>query len=95
MSKARTHNLLISHSWSHSDRMTPCDVILIFAGKYATYSRWIQREIRIAKKDYDKPVVAIRPRGSAQVSSVVAKAADRLVGWETDSIVSAIREVTL
>jgi hypothetical protein len=43
------------------NQMVFCEVVLIMAGKYATYSKWIQREIQIAKKDYDKPIVAIRP----------------------------------
>ncbi len=74
-------------------QMVFCDVVLIMAGKYATYSKWIQREIQIAKKDYSKPMVAIRPWANEQVSSVVSDAADRLVGWNTNSIVSAIREL--
>ena len=75
------------------NQMVFCDVVLIMAGKYATYSKWIQREIQIAKKDYSKPMVAIRPWANEQVSSVVSDAADRLVGWNTNSIVSAIREL--
>ena len=75
------------------NQMVFCDVVLIMAGKYATYSKWIQREIQIAKKDYSKPIVAIRPWANEQVSSVVSEAADRLVGWNTSSIVSAIREL--
>jgi hypothetical protein len=73
------------------NQMVFCDVVLIMAGKYATYSKWIQREIQIAKKDFNKPIVAIRPWASEQVSSVVSNAADQLVGWNTSSIVSAIR----
>ena len=75
------------------NQMVFCGVVLIMAGKYATYSKWIQREIQIAKKDYRKPIVAIRPWANEQVSSVVSDAADRLVGWNTSSIVSAIREL--
>jgi hypothetical protein len=75
------------------NQMVFCDVVLIMAGKYATYSKWIQREIQIAKKDFSKPIVAIRPWANEQVSSVVSDAADRLVGWNTNSIVSAIREL--
>lgn len=75
------------------NQMVFCDVVLIMAGKYATYSTWIQREIQIAKKDFDKPIVAIRPWASEQTSSVVAAAADRIVAWNTSSIVSAIREL--
>ncbi len=75
------------------NQMVFCDVVLIMAGKYATYSSWIKREIQIAKKDYTKPIVAIRPWANEQVSSVVSEAADKLVGWNTSSIVSAIREL--
>lgn len=75
------------------NQMVFCDVVLIMAGKYATYSKWIQREIQIAKQDFSKPIVAIRPWANEQVSSVVTDAADRLVGWNTGSIVSAIREL--
>jgi hypothetical protein len=75
-------------------RMRFCEVVLIMAGKYATYSNWIQKEIRIAKVDFTKPVLAIQPWGNEQVSSVVVENADRLVKWNTDSIVSAIRELT-
>lgn len=74
-------------------QMVFCDVVLIMAGKYATYSKWIQREIQIAKQDYSKPIVAIRPWANEQVSSVVSDSADRLVGWNTNSIVTAIREL--
>lgn len=73
------------------NQMVFCDVILIMAGKYATYSKWIQREIQIAKGDFSKPIVAIRPWASEQVSSVVRDSADALVNWNTNSIVSAIR----
>ena len=75
------------------NQMVFCDVVLIMAGKYATYSKWIEREIQIAKKEYDKPIVGIRPWANEQVSSVVSDAADRLVSWSTSSIVSAIREL--
>ena len=75
------------------NQMVFCDVVLIMAGKYATYSKWIQREIRIAKTDFSKPIVAIKPWANEQASTVVSQAADRLAGWNTSSIVSAIREL--
>jgi len=75
------------------NQMVFCDVVLIMAGKYATYSKWIQSEIEIAKQVYTKPLLAIRPWANEQVSSVVSNVADKLVGWNTHSIVSAIREL--
>ena len=71
-------------------QMEPCHVVLIMAGKYATYSTWIKREIKIAK-EYGKPILAIAPWGAQQVSSVVRENADEIVRWNTDSIVDAIR----
>jgi len=70
-----------------------CQVVLIMAGKYATYSDWIKKEIKIAKEEFDKPVVAVCPWGSQQISTVVADAADVVARWNTDSIVKAIRHV--
>ncbi len=70
-----------------------CEVVIIMAGVYSTYSKWIQKEIQIAKRDFNKPLLAVKPWGNTQVSSIVQANADRLVSWNTDSIVRAIREL--
>lgn len=76
-------------------QMAPCGAVLILAGVYATYSRWINEEISLATKGFSvpKPIIAIRPRGSVRTSVPVTQAADRIVGWDTDSVVNAIREL--
>lgn len=76
-------------------KMRPCGVILMLGGVYSTYSKWINNEIRIAKNEFSipKPIVAIEPWGSERTSSVVKENADRIVGWNTDSVVSAIRDL--
>ena len=134
----RTHNLFISHSWSHADayerlvallekrtyfrfknysvprndpihnartdyalreairkQMLPCGVVLVLAGVYATYSKWIDIETELAKTGFGnpKPIVAIAPRGSQKTSSPVKLSAAKVVRWNTESIVSAIREL--
>lgn len=77
-------------------QMAPCGVVLILAGVYATYSKWIEKEIRLAKRDFNqpKPVVAIKPWASKRISIPVQEAADRIVGWNTDSVVGAIRKLS-
>ena len=74
-------------------KMRPCSVILILAGVYATYSKWIEKEVKIAREEFsvEKPIVAIQPRGSERTSVFVKDNADRIVRWNTESIVSAIR----
>ena len=73
-------------------KMKPCGVIIILAGVYATYSKWINKEIDIAKK-YNKPILAIEPWASNKTSKVVKVAANRIVKWNTEPIVKAIREL--
>ena len=75
--------------WRH---MAPCSVILIMAGVYATYSKWIDKEIELAK-NASKPIVAIEPWGSTKTSVLVKQAAGRVVGWNTESVVKAIRDL--
>ena len=73
----------------------PVASVLIMAGVYATYSKWIDKEIILAKESFEspKPIIAIEPWGSEKTSVLVKQAADRIVGWNTDSIVGAIREL--
>ena len=77
------------------NQMTPCHVVLILAGVYATYSKWINIEIDLAEDGfpYAKPIIAIRPWGSERISERVRLAADRIVGWNTESVVGAIRDL--
>lgn len=77
--------------------MRPCHIVLIMAGVYASYSKWISREIRIAKHEFlsPKPILGIKPWGNANVSTIVAQNADQIVNWNTESVVSAIRRLAL
>ena len=75
--------------------MAPSSAVLILAGVYATYSKWIDEEIDLAKGGFNsrKAIVAIEPWGSERTSIRVKNAADRIVRWNTESVVRAIREV--
>lgn len=73
-------------------RMKPASVAIFLAGVYATHSKWIRRELEIAR-EMDKPILAIKPRGNERVSTLVAEAADETVNWNTESIVAAIRRL--
>ena len=75
--------------------MAPTGAVLILAGVYATYSRWINEEIELAQSGFAvrKSIIAIEPWGSEHTSTRVKKAADRIVGWNTESVVRAIREL--
>ena len=66
--------------------------VLILAGVYSSYSKWIKIEIEIAQQ-YGKPIIAIEPWASEKTSQVVKDAAHRIVKWQGKSIVSAIQEL--
>ena len=76
-------------------QMQPCSVVLILVGVYVSYSKWIEKELYIAKHEFDtpKPIIAIEPRGSERTSLPVKDNADRTVKWNTESVVNAIREL--
>lgn len=73
-------------------KMQPCSAVLILAGVYASYSKWIAKEIDIANQ-LEKPIIAIQPWASEKTSQVVKDSAEQIVGWNTDSVVDAIRAV--
>ena len=74
-------------------KMRNTQVILVIAGVYATYSKWINIELDLAKRHFNKPVLGIKPYAHTNVSSVVRRDADLLVNWSTTSIVDGIRKL--
>lgn len=76
-------------------QISPSHVVIILAGVYATYSKWINKEIKIAKNEFytSKPILAIQPWGAEKTSKVVKDNADLIVGWNTESIIDGIRQL--
>lgn len=71
-----------------------CSCVIILAGVYATYSKWINIEIELAKK-YNKPIIAVEPWGSERTSVVVKNAANAIVGWNAKSVANAVRNYAI
>ena len=79
------------------EQMSHANVVLILAGVYSSYSDWIDKEITIAKTEFyaPKPIIAIEPWGAERTSQKVREAADATVGWDSGSIVDAIRKYSI
>lgn len=77
------------------EQMSHASCILVLAGVYSTYSKWINIEINLAKKGFTVPkkVIAIEPWGAERTSLVVKKNSDQIVKWQTSSIIKAIKEI--
>ena len=91
------HNAGTDHALREAirNKMKSCGVVLVLAGVYATHSKWIDIEVDLARAGFEnpKPIIAIAPWGSERTSAPVKQAADRVVRWNTESIVKAIREL--
>lgn len=74
------------------NKISGTNCVLILAGVYSTYSKWINEEIEISK-DFVKPIIAIEPWGSEKTSTIVKNNADVIVKWQGASIVKAIKEL--
>ena len=79
------------------NKMLPCHIVLIMAGVYSTYSKWITKEIQIAIREFSspKPLLAVMPWDNTKVSLAVALNATKIVNWNTESIVDAIRNIAV
>ena len=85
---ARTNNDLAREI---RQQIAPVNAVLIISGMYVNYRDWIQYEIKVAQ-DYTKPIIGIKPWGSERIPVQVQECAVAMVGWNTDSIISAVRK---
>jgi hypothetical protein len=84
---ARTDSQL---SEAIENKIRPSSVVIIMAGVYSTHSKWMAKEIAIAKR-LGKPIIAVKPFASTKISAEVREAANEVCNWSTESIISAIR----
>ena len=90
------HNAVYDYQLEEAIRnqIRPCSIVIILAGVYATYSKWINKEIQIAK-ELGKPILAIEPWASEKTSLVVKNNANKIVWWNWPSIIQAIKDISI
>jgi hypothetical protein len=76
------------------EQIRPTNCVIVISGMYVAYRYWIQKEIDIATH-YRKPIIGVKPWGQERTPQKVQDVAVEIVGWNTDSIVSAIRRYAL
>jgi hypothetical protein len=75
-------------------QIRPVNCFLALGGVYMSYSDWIQFELDYAVS-IGKPIIGIKPWGNTNVSTAVSSVAKEVVGWNTDSIITAIRKYSI
>lgn len=76
------------------NRISNCSCIIVLSGMYVSYSEWIDYEIDTAKA-LGKPVIGVKPWGQEHVPTKVQSDSTVLVGWNSDSVVQAVRDYAL
>jgi hypothetical protein len=74
-------------------QISPAQVAVILGGMYAAHSAWIEYEINEAKR-MGKSIIAVKPWGQERVPLIVQNNADILVGWNSASVIQAVRNYT-
>ena len=66
-------------------------IVVIVGGMYASYSEWIEYEI---KKAYEmgKCIILIKPWGNKKLPEIAKKYATKIVNWNKKSLIDAIKE---
>ena len=75
-----------------TNKIAHAQVTLVLGGMYTLYHDWMQYEIDESYR-MNKPIIAIRPWGQQNMPGYLIQRADRLVNWNSASIVAAIREL--
>lgn len=85
-----SNGLEIRNALSFYIRKAEC--VLICAGMYCAHREWIQAEIDIAQ-EFRKPILGVELWGQERTPVEVQTSAARMIGWNTDSILDAVREL--
>lgn len=72
-----------------AEQLQACSALVIMAGVYPTYGKWIDKEIDAAKR-LGKAIIVIKPFGPERISPRVRAAASAECGWSTRHIIGAI-----
>lgn len=77
-----------------TQQMRGCSAIIVVTGMYASYSEWIDYEIDEAIR-MNKPIIGIKPWGNERVPKKISDNTTTLVGWNSASLISAVRNYAL
>jgi hypothetical protein len=75
------------------EKMRSCSCLVILAGVFDDYKRWIDLELDIAKK-LGKPVILVEAADKKHTSAKEKRAAKKLVKWDAKELGEAIEAVS-
>ena len=84
-------NAALKEQLRHQIRPVHC--VIIIGGMWTNHSDWIQFEMDFASS-IGKPILGVRPRSAKVMPQAVVNASNRVVNWNSDSIVEGIRQIS-
>ncbi len=76
-----------------TEQIRHASAVIILAGMYANYSDWIDYEINEAVR-MGKTIIAVEPWGQERTPLKISSCATVVVGWNSSSVIDAIRKYT-
>ncbi len=76
------------------NRISCCSCVIILSGMYVAYSEWIDYEIDVAM-ELEKPIIGVEPWGQGKIPTKISRNADIMVGWNSKSVIQAVRDYAL
>ena len=73
-------------------QIKPASCIIVLSGMYVRYSDWIEYEIEEAIL-MNKYIIGVKPWGQEKIPSIISENADKMVGWNQNSIINAIKNM--
>jgi len=75
---------------SLTSQIRPTSCVIILAGMYGAYSDWIEYEINESVR-MGKKIIGVEPWGQEKIPKIVSDNATVMVGWNSSSVVNAIK----
>jgi len=75
------------------EHMQSCQVLLSMAGAGESYQKWTNKELYIAKHRLSIPAILVVPWENLEITRNVMDSYDQVVGWQTHSVVAAMRSL--
>lgn len=76
------------------NRISSASCIIALSGMYVAYSKWMDFEIETALS-MGKPIIGVKPWGQERIPMKISSNASTMVGWNSTSVIDAIRLYSL
>ena len=77
-----------------TEKIKHAQIVIIISGMWTDYRKWIQYEIDEALR-MGKPILSVKPHGHQRMPGDVEEYSNRIVNWNSNSIITAIREMAM